>query len=684
MKKSEWTKQIITLLVLILLFSLLLWANAHRVHEKMMVQITNLQQKDAEKQIEMLEKAQGEKILLVLKTVASDPEFCELLQKKDREGIKKYLSEAFISWSSFGIDNLGILDPSKTVVLRLATPELYGENLKGFLNLKGVPGEYESKVVLGPLGYRFRVAVPVFTEGKLIGFLMGGMNWERILEEASKAYPDLGVVVFIENNRLKALGLDAKKPYGKVINLGEVSLIAQNRDYPLAHLKELAKLSQKFSGVRVISLENLQYSMLAKKGNYGETIIYLTPVDKNLQEYHRDIGIMVLLISFELLAVGLVLYGFYQRNYGITGKVTNYLKVINEKGLQTTEELKVKEIGECSLELGRFIENTRKLVKSLEDEVELNRLLKNEKEEDAMYQLLINFLHQKYDINNAAILVLNESQNYLEVKALVGEIFCNAKILEDKDACLAISRGRIVFHFPGSLENCPQYTTPNNYACIPMIIGGEVKGLIHVTCKENNPEKLKKVERAVEIAAPYLYNARLLKVLEYTSMVDELTKVYNRRFLVNFLEKEIAFSRRHGKELGLILLDLDDFKLINDVYGHAAGDEVLRKVGEVLKQKVRAQDVVARYGGEEFCVVLPGTGWQGSYEVASKLKDALAELKFSEPGLKVTASIGVTVFPIEAKNLEELLGVADKLLYYAKNAGKNRVITLKDLDLPNS
>ena len=683
MGESGGKKKYIVILSIVLFFSLLEWANAHRVHSKMLQEKAALEEMAVERELSIIQQGNGEKILLLLRMLANDPRFCELLVKKDQYNLRRYLTPVFINWQSQGIDNIGILDSEKKVVLRLATPELTGDNITNFLKTTGAFGEYEAKNVVGPLGYRFRVAIPVFYQNKLAGYLMAGMFWERLIREIKPNIADFGIVVFLEHSQFEGLGLRPDNIIGKFTKLENSFVLAQNRDYSLKFLNNLSKITRDFPQKGIYKVDEDSYYLVVKKGNSGERIVFLIPFVESISQFYRDAGRMGLLILLELSLIWVMLMYFNREIKEKEEKVTRFLKKLNQKE-EPTNLAELPMLGECSIELNKYVTNSQKMIANLENELKLNALLKKENEEQAIYKLLLNFLEEKYQVKDAAILVLNESQNRLEVKAIRGSIGCNPEILEDKEGCVAISRGREVVRIKGSLDRCPEYQGKSSYACMPLIIGGEVKGLIHVDFPADEQENMSQIKRIAEIAAPYLYNARLLKALEYSSIIDELTKVYNRRFFVNFLEKEIAFCRRFGSSLGLILLDLDDFKLINDIYGHPMGDEVLQRVGEVLKKKVRAQDVVARYGGEEFCVVLPGTGWQGSYEVAQKLKEAINELKFSDPGLKITASIGVTVFPEEAKNLEQLLGIADKLLYYAKNAGKNRVIGLKDLNFPNS
>ena len=160
---------------------------------------------------------------------------------------------------------------------------------------------------------------------------------------------------------------------------------------------------------------------------------------------------------------------------------------------------------------------------------------------------------------------------------------------------------------------------------------------------------------------------------------DGLTGVANRRMLDETLEREWQRTRRAGTPLSLILIDIDYFKPFNDHYGHPSGDACLRKVAQTLAQTVkRPGDVVARYGGEEFAVLLPDTAPEGAMEIAERLRHTVADLNIShersEVAPHVTLSIGVcTRVPGNESSIEELISGADRSLYQAKKAGRNRV-----------
>jgi diguanylate cyclase (GGDEF)-like protein len=170
-------------------------------------------------------------------------------------------------------------------------------------------------------------------------------------------------------------------------------------------------------------------------------------------------------------------------------------------------------------------------------------------------------------------------------------------------------------------------------------------------------------------------NERLHRAVKRQAITDELTQLANRRRFTETLAVEVRRAERFGDPLTLVLADLDDFKKINDRYGHQTGDEVLRGFAEVLRENVRDFDLPARYGGEEFAVLLPETGLEGGEQLSRRLQAALLRLRIPEIGgdrAPVTASFGVSSFPA-AGNSEELLADADAALYRAKAAGKNRV-----------
>lgn len=174
--------------------------------------------------------------------------------------------------------------------------------------------------------------------------------------------------------------------------------------------------------------------------------------------------------------------------------------------------------------------------------------------------------------------------------------------------------------------------------------------------------------------------AKANAILQELSNSDALTGLRNRRYLDDYLNREIGRSFRHQHPLALILLDIDHFKPVNDNFGHHVGDECLRIVAEQLRHCVtRDSDVIARYGGEEFCIVLPETEMEGAYAVAERVRKRIAKtpIKIADEDIAITISVGVTTMvPSSPTQYSHLLQRADEALYQSKNEGRNRTTCL--------
>ena len=162
-------------------------------------------------------------------------------------------------------------------------------------------------------------------------------------------------------------------------------------------------------------------------------------------------------------------------------------------------------------------------------------------------------------------------------------------------------------------------------------------------------------------------------LLEYQANHDKLTGLFNRNKFDDFFMKEIKRSKRYEASLSLIVLDIDNFKIVNDTYGHQIGDNVLKEIARIILLHVREQDIASRWGGEEFLVLLPHTNLEGSAIVAEKIRADIEENLFTELNLKITASFGSTQLKNEDTE-ESLIIRADNFLYEAKNSGKNKVV----------
>jgi diguanylate cyclase (GGDEF)-like protein len=208
---------------------------------------------------------------------------------------------------------------------------------------------------------------------------------------------------------------------------------------------------------------------------------------------------------------------------------------------------------------------------------------------------------------------------------------------------------------------------------LPLIAAGERFGTLELLGDSFTKEQRMNAASLAAHAVVALENARLHAMVERQALIDGLTGLANRRATTDALSAEAARAQRLQTPLTVVLADLDGFKEVNDEYGHAVGDEVLRTFADVLRQTVRESDVAGRWGGEEFLLLLPGADQEGAVQLAERIRVELADRSFpGAPELRVTASFGVAEYAPEA-NSEGLVVAADGALYRAKRAGKDRV-----------
>jgi diguanylate cyclase (GGDEF)-like protein len=210
---------------------------------------------------------------------------------------------------------------------------------------------------------------------------------------------------------------------------------------------------------------------------------------------------------------------------------------------------------------------------------------------------------------------------------------------------------------------------------LPLSVTDRTIGSLILASRKPNAysgRQIKLLEKvALQIAAP-VENAQLYVRMEQKSRMDELTGLFNRRHFEERLKEEISRHSRYGDVLSVFMLDLDNFKTYNDVYGHPAGDILLSQVGKIIKSSVRDADQAFRYGGDEFVVILPQTAREDAYVVAERVREQLAK-EMEKKALTVTCSIGLASYPTDGVISGELVTAADTALYYAKWTGGNRI-----------
>ena len=170
----------------------------------------------------------------------------------------------------------------------------------------------------------------------------------------------------------------------------------------------------------------------------------------------------------------------------------------------------------------------------------------------------------------------------------------------------------------------------------------------------------------------------MLRVLDDLANYDALTKIYNRRKLIEEAERELHKAQRYNRYISFLMFDIDHFKIINDNYGHLAGDEVLRQLGRTCSTRIRCTDILGRYGGEEFLIVLSETNKENALQVAENIRKAVADMKIVYEGetIQITVSIGIESALINNEDyiIDKLISNADRALYQAKKNGRNQTV----------
>jgi len=220
------------------------------------------------------------------------------------------------------------------------------------------------------------------------------------------------------------------------------------------------------------------------------------------------------------------------------------------------------------------------------------------------------------------------------------------------------------------------YVETGSRMCIPLVSFGQTLGVLALDSDRPgafNSNDTQPLESVADIVATAIQNAHYVERVKQLAYLDGLTGIFNRRFFELRMAEEIERARRFNTGMGVIMIDIDQFKRLNDEFGHLLGDEVLRQVSSLLHQQLRKIDVVCRYGGEEFAILLSQTSPQHSLAVAEKLRRIVERWQFPGVPRPVTISAGTANYPEQGTTRDELVKAADAGLYAAKQAGRNRV-----------
>jgi diguanylate cyclase (GGDEF)-like protein len=290
---------------------------------------------------------------------------------------------------------------------------------------------------------------------------------------------------------------------------------------------------------------------------------------------------------------------------------------------------------------------------------------------------------------SGTLFLMKASHNLLEKAVAWGQPF-DIEPCHMPDECWAVRRGKP--HKTGGSDGMtPCRHLPaagsHRHLCLPLSAHGEMLGTLclhapagldgssdHGDRRQGDREAF--YAAVAESLALAISNLRLRETLRHQAIRDQLTGLYNRRYLLETLARELDRAGMRDQFLTVAMLDMDHFKRFNDTYGHAAGDAVLARFGVILRDWKRGEDLVARYGGEEFAIVLPDTPADLAFERLESLRKIIETTAIEHHGQllpPLTISGGIAVYSLHAVDRDALIGIADEALYSAKREGRNRI-----------
>jgi diguanylate cyclase (GGDEF)-like protein/PAS domain S-box-containing protein len=311
----------------------------------------------------------------------------------------------------------------------------------------------------------------------------------------------------------------------------------------------------------------------------------------------------------------------------------------------------------------------------------MNDLLQTCNTQEEAYKVIALLGGEIFPGQNGCIAVLQASGRYLETVARWGD---EAPVeptfpLED---CWALRRGSFHQIIDPRVGLCRHFVhqMETGYLCAPLAVQGEILGLLCLVGAPGGRQRVSQQQLAVVVGESIklcLSNLKLREKLHALATRDPLTGLLNRRFLEDTLSRELHRALRRNSPLGVVMLDLDQFKRFNDTFGHDAGDSLLREVGQLLSEKLRKSDISWRYGGEEFLLILPDSSLADTQHRVEQICGLIKELKIRHGDQLVgtiTVSAGVASAPEHGSTAADLVRAADNALYAAKQAGRDRVV----------
>jgi diguanylate cyclase (GGDEF)-like protein len=334
------------------------------------------------------------------------------------------------------------------------------------------------------------------------------------------------------------------------------------------------------------------------------------------------------------------------------------------------------------------LEEARHLIRELSNVYKFKKTIELDRDKEKIYDRLGTILYKKFNIEHYALYEVSKGVKERKLIHITdnAKSICSPETLKDATLCRSFRTDGDVIStdFEDLCSSCIKKDI--EYICIPFTINDDLSLILSITAKtEEEIERINElsmnIKNYLETAKPAIESKTLMAKLRESSLRDGLTKLYNRRFLEEFIDQTMRQAERTEISYSVLMIDIDFFKMVNDTYGHDIGDIVIKGLSEVLTGTIRRADLAIRYGGEEFVVLLHNTSLDGAIIVADNIRTAFAVKKFNVGNsgdiLQKTLSVGVSSYPAQADSIWKAIKFADIALYSAKHNGRDKVVAFE-------
>lgn len=322
------------------------------------------------------------------------------------------------------------------------------------------------------------------------------------------------------------------------------------------------------------------------------------------------------------------------------------------------------------------------IIKELSDVYKFKKTIELDNSKEAIYDRFVYILKERYHFTHFALYEVEKQTKERKLIYITDhKSFCQPIVDHDAAECRAYRTNSDIYStdFPNVCQNCS--ADDKEYTCIPFNINEDLALILSFSAKDSETiemlnSTLPSIKNYFEAAKAVIESRTLMDKLRDSSLRDGATHLYNRRFLEEFIDKGAEQALRSHVSYSILMIDIDYFKMVNDTYGHDAGDIVIKSLAVILQSSVRKADLPIRYGGEEFLLLLHNTTKEGALLVAEKIRTQFAGKKyqFGSDTVEKTLSVGISHFPSDADSIWKVIKFADLALYEAKHTGRNRVV----------